>query len=109
MILIHLIAPTGILAGALFVICFITGFPKLGFFRFHRSSGYACGIVSLFHSYLAISHHAVDPLGILAAVLMIATVLTGIFMKRRKRPHLVLSIISAVFIAGHVALMLLLN
>lgn len=109
MLLIYLIAPTGILAGALFVISFITGFTKLGLFRFHRCTGYACGAVSLFHSYLAISHHAIDPLGILAAALMIATAITGIFIKRRKRLHLVLSIIAFISIAGHVTLMLLLN
>lgn len=115
MFLIHLIAPTGILAGVLFVICFVTGFRKLGFFRYHRLSGYACGAVSLFHSYLAISHHAIDPLGILAMALMIATVLTGVFPRngRRKvhlnKSHLVVSVITTVFIAGHVALMLFLN
>ena len=106
---VKLIAPTGILAGALFIISVVTGFKKVRLFRWHKPAGYLCGFVSVFHSYLAVSRHAIDPVGILAALLMIATVLSGIFIRRRKALHVTLTVITLIFVAGHIALMKYLN
>ena len=98
----RLIAPTGIAAGALFLISIVSGFFYRRMRRVHAVTGYLCLAVVLFHSAAAVICNIIEPLGVLSSLGMIATILSGAF--RRKRAHIALGIVTLMLTIAHVVI-----
>jgi hypothetical protein len=98
----RLIVPTGILSFLLFLIALASGYNMRRFRKHHAVSGYLCLLVTVVHSTAAIMCQILEPLGILASLGMIFTILSG-RLWGGKPSHRVLAFITLAFSVAHVA------
>jgi hypothetical protein len=101
-----LVITTGVLSGVLFLAAIITGIRRFRLFRYHALSGKLCLVLVIIHSALAISVQMIDPFGLLASVTMIFTCVSGYFIKKRIRLHIILTALTLLIVSAHVVLML---
>ncbi len=101
----RLVAPSGILAFALFALACLDGFPRWRLFKYHAATGYLCCAVVLAHSVFAIMCHMIDPLGVLASIFMLASAISGLRHARLKI-HIGLVVMTFSLTCAHVAFVL---
>lgn len=100
-----LVAPSGILAFVLFIAACASGLSRLRLFRYHAACGYACLAVTLSHGLFAVFGHVIEPIGVLAALAMVAAAASGL-LRFRPRWHIGFSAAAFLFSIWHVAVVL---
>jgi hypothetical protein len=100
-----LIAPSGMLAFALFAFACFNGFARFKLFKYHARTAYLCCAVIIAHGIFSLMCSIVEPLGVLAAAFMFACALSGFFHAKMKI-HISLAALAMIFSIAHVAFIL---
>jgi hypothetical protein len=104
----QLIAPTGIGSFILFLLSAINGTTKLCLLRYHAVTSYACLIILIVHVAGAVKCDIYEPLGMLAALGMLLTIISGRF-RWNLRLHIGFAASTLALTAAHVALIIYLR
>ena len=80
----QLIAATGIVSFVLFLLSAVNGIPKLRLLRYHAVTSYSCLVILILHV-AAIKCDIYEPLGMIAALAMLLTIISGRFRWKLRR------------------------
>ncbi len=101
----QLIAATGIVSFVLFLLSAVNGIPKLRLLRYHAVTSYSCLVILILHAAAAIKCDIYEPLGMIAALAMLLTIISGRF-RWKLRLHIGLALFTLALTVAHVGLVM---